>query len=894
MSSDIEMGKTAAFATALNIPLSTLGYHFSVSVPISIEDNSGVFHVIEHLIVTSAKLVELSQALHIGHFAAQTSPTSVTFSFSSACLDCFHNFAARLVVAIYSSEFTPADFNREVYRIDDQYHKHPGVVINEMQSTLSSQSRQAALAIRAICLKGTSFAFNSGGNPDELFELTFEDVVSAYQAYFAPSRSKLLTIIGTGYEGFLDGVVVKLPKVKTNRASAPIAAARFIKPALASRHLAFLSNHQAKEEPLLCKVWRPVQKLSFQRRLTLILLFRYVLSKPRTGLLLSLQQLECAQGLGGFNGFEHTFPTPLLVVTLRPGATSPSDFEGHVDAILRGICSEQVEEAHLRSVASSFLMESLDTSTVAEPSGIKLLERLRTHLDLGYSAEEFADLETQVERCVQRLISSKFTQLLFSALFNHSESTVIELKSSLVARPKNDLKLVAYHDAARAAELGSGESALNCSVVNHHALATRESVIAADSVAYSFKIRPCLGVDESLIRFLPLYSKYATNTQISNRLAIDPPHAGHLRYFDNTFFRADPSAPHQCFIYNQIFGRCFVREIPAYEHYVAHQDDRLRDINGRQLTSAWKEFVRERFNALSKYGLALASVQAARSHSLESRYKTQSTGLECFEWIQDFELFEELRDFAFPSINAMWHESHPFHFTVISPTSTTSQATANGRDSNDQSRLKKSVLSHRSENFKKESTRELWLANVSYSTALVSIPASQADPRDVLCLKAAEFLLNRSKLIEVLRGSGAYNPGVKFGFGESSFQIYSDVTSQPYADLVLIEDFCRNFLSSFSDQNLLTYIVRKLTGPRFSLPRIPEDTVSEFLDMEFGQLDVKHWPTSHNLMLDVCEFREVISRLLDVDRADFVVITDRIQPKMESEFGLRVRSIFSN
>ncbi|WP_156170592.1 hypothetical protein [Luteimonas sp. FCS-9] len=889
MKEAIQEGRVDQLSGAFNIAFPGGGYHLSIVVPIHVVDNSGVFHAIEHLIVTHSDLMRLSQELHVENFSAKTSPACVEFAFSSGCKDCFRSFTKHLLTAVFYSKFTIVDFEREVYRTHAGGHKTPGVIINEMHRSSSAEQRQIALAIRKFSLAGSSYGFNSGGVPEEIYGISFLSLLEQYAACFVPARSTLITVMDGEYDefqAFVSSILCELAVAQFDCRGSVANNVKTINP-LKRNNTGHIYSAKDDDASLWCKVWRYEGEIDYYTRIKLGIALKYAFGHSDLGLFRKLRQLPGAQGLAGFNGFESKFPIPLMVVTLRLGALMTHDIERYIDESLQDICDQEVDADYMETVANSLLeAPPLDFMT-GETRGRQLLGDLRVHLELGYEPGELALLGSHVEHALDFfLIAGNLGTFLREHLGHRCSSSLIELSSVRMNRPEPLAEDIPYQD--QVSRSTKANEVIRCSAILPGSGASAAPSTSSKEVVHAFQIRYFPGLKNEQQIFLPLFSKYATDIQYTTRQGGDlgrrPAGSNSI---NNTFFRVDPGRSQRCFSYNQFYSRYLESEKSYFDQHLIYWFENLRKIDKGRFVRSWKEFVAERKTALGKHGLALACVQAASASSQESARKTQSTGLECFEWIENVELFNNLVDEVLPDIFNALQRSGVWGLEIREdfPMQVRSHYSPGGSD------FSGLPEAHAGAGPLPGVVRELWLCNVSYSTVVVSIPVKSFARRDILSIRIAEIMISRCEFMSAMRDRGSYSSGVKYNEAEGVFQFYSDVTFYPEMDLELMMMSCISYLHSVRDENIVADVARELTRQRIALTRVPDEALSKHLISIFGSSENSSWDDFTVEDIDVQQFSYGMDGVLDLSNPSIVIISDRVLPSVVAKYQLRVREI---
>lgn len=172
-------------------------------------DDTGVFHIMEHSVLCGSdkfpvkdpfnELIKGSISTYINAF---TAGDKTVYPVASKNDKAFHGLVDVYLDAVLHplALKNPYIFMQEGHRYEldkDGSLTLTGVVYNEMKGCYSTAEEFADYLItRQLCPGGT-YSYDSGGNPDFIPDLTFEDFKAAHDKFYHPSNSCL----------FLDGMV---------------------------------------------------------------------------------------------------------------------------------------------------------------------------------------------------------------------------------------------------------------------------------------------------------------------------------------------------------------------------------------------------------------------------------------------------------------------------------------------------------------------------------------------------------------------------------------------------------------------------------------------------------------------------------------------------------------
>ncbi len=188
---------------------------FSISFKTLPDDSTGVFHILEHSVLCGSDkypvkdpFVELLKGSLNTFLNAMTFDDKTMYPVSSRNDKDFLNMVDVYMDAVLHplSLRSPNAFYQEGwhYELDEESGEitYKGVVLNEMRGVFSSPDAISERKINAMLYEGTPYAEDSGGDPTEITNLTYEDYCRAHARFYHPSNAEI----------FLDGNV-KLDEV---------------------------------------------------------------------------------------------------------------------------------------------------------------------------------------------------------------------------------------------------------------------------------------------------------------------------------------------------------------------------------------------------------------------------------------------------------------------------------------------------------------------------------------------------------------------------------------------------------------------------------------------------------------------------------------------------------
>lgn len=189
---------------------------FDISFKTPAVDNRGANHILEHISVSGSQKYPLKNVLftianqtystYINAFTAQTFTTYPVSSMSEdqllkltdVYLDCVYH------PSVYNDKNI---FSREAWRYEMADANAPlsltGTVYNEMKGALGNISAAAHYNVLEVLFPNSIQSNVSGGNPEDIKDLTYEQIIKTHKTYYHPSNSLMILYGNLDYQKFL-------------------------------------------------------------------------------------------------------------------------------------------------------------------------------------------------------------------------------------------------------------------------------------------------------------------------------------------------------------------------------------------------------------------------------------------------------------------------------------------------------------------------------------------------------------------------------------------------------------------------------------------------------------------------------------------------------------------
>lgn len=178
---------------------------FAIGFPTLPKNDTGVFHIIEHSVLCGSKkyplrdpFAELLKGSLNTFLNAMTYEDRTVYPVSSRCEKDFLNLVDVYLDAVFSPNLleNPNIFMQEGwhYEYDEESNtlSYNGVVYNEMKGAYSSPDELGGVALNRALFGDTPYGKDSGGNPENIPDLSYEEFTQTYKEHYHPSRAKII------------------------------------------------------------------------------------------------------------------------------------------------------------------------------------------------------------------------------------------------------------------------------------------------------------------------------------------------------------------------------------------------------------------------------------------------------------------------------------------------------------------------------------------------------------------------------------------------------------------------------------------------------------------------------------------------------------------------------
>ncbi|MDK1023176.1 MAG: insulinase family protein [Gammaproteobacteria bacterium] len=170
-------------------------------------DSRGVAHILEHTTLCGSERYPVRDPFFMMHrrslntfMNALTSSDYTAYPFASQNRKDFFNLMDIYLDAVFFSRLDPLDFSQEGHRLEFEIPDDmespltfKGVVYNEMKGDASSPVSVLYDTFKKYLFPTTTYHHNSGGDPEQIPDLKYQDLLMFYKTHYHPSNAVFLT-----------------------------------------------------------------------------------------------------------------------------------------------------------------------------------------------------------------------------------------------------------------------------------------------------------------------------------------------------------------------------------------------------------------------------------------------------------------------------------------------------------------------------------------------------------------------------------------------------------------------------------------------------------------------------------------------------------------------------
>ncbi|MEM0953352.1 MAG: insulinase family protein, partial [Pseudomonadota bacterium] len=354
------------------------------------EDSTGVAHILEHTALCGSEsypvrdpfFLMLRRSLNT-FMNAFTSSDWTAYPFASQNRKDFNNLLKVYLDAVFFSRLDPLDFAQEGHRIEfadandpDSELTFKGVVFNEMKGAMSSVSSTLWQTLCHHLFPSNTYHYNSGGEPENIPDLSYEQLLNFYKTHYHPSNAIFMTFgdmpAHQHQTMFEERALSRFERLE-KRIEVPLEQ-RLSAPLRVQDNYAFDDPGEASEKTHIVMGWLLGESTDLKALLEAQLLANVLLDNSASPLQKALETTELGQSPSPLCGLEDSMREMVFVCGIEGSEADRADaLESLVLGVITQVAEEGVPLERLESVLHQLELHQREISGDSYPFGLQLI-----------------------------------------------------------------------------------------------------------------------------------------------------------------------------------------------------------------------------------------------------------------------------------------------------------------------------------------------------------------------------------------------------------------------------------------------------------------------------------------------------------------------------------------
>ncbi len=425
------------------------------------EDSTGVAHILEHTALCGSErypvrdpfFMMLRRSLNT-FMNAFTSSDWTAYPFASQNRKDFNNLMEVYLDAVFFSRLDPLDFAQEGHRVEFAEAENPesdlvfkGVVFNEMKGAMSSIPSVLWGKLCEHLFPTTTYHYNSGGEPEHIPDLSYDELVAFYRSHYHPSNAIFMTfgdIDAAEHQAVFEERALKRFQRQDLRIQVP-PEKRLTRPLRIEETYAFDESGETANKTHLVIGWMLGESSNLEQMLEAQLLSSVLLENSASPLQQALETTQLGQAPSPLCGLEDSMRELVFVCGLEGSeAEHANDLESMVLAVITDVAENGISHERLQAILHQLELHQREVSGDGYPYGLHLILQA-----LG-CATHYSDpiavlnLDPVIESLRQRIEDPEYIKRLARELLLENQHRV-----TLVVTPDRELSATRRIEEAR-------------------------------------------------------------------------------------------------------------------------------------------------------------------------------------------------------------------------------------------------------------------------------------------------------------------------------------------------------------------------------------------------------------------------------------------------------------
>ena len=418
-----ELEHTPTGAKHIHISRNDSENTFSVAFKTVPKDSTGVAHILEHTVLCGSKqypvrdpffsMIKRSLNTFMNAFTASD---WTMYPFSTQNQKDYYNLMGVYLDSAFFPKLDRLSFKQEGHRLEfeaDNQLTYKGVVYNEMKGAMSSPDQIMGRSILNALYPDTTYSFNSGGDPEQIPKLTYEQLVAFHKHHYHPSNAFFYTYGNLAIEPQLKfiekNVLNKFTRIHTDTdvESQP----RWDTPKTSTYAYPFDENDDPDKKHQVCLAWLTADIRDTFEILTLIILEQVLIGNSGSPLRKALIDSGLGSTLSDGTGYDGENKDTMFTCGLKDVELASADeIEKIIFKTLADLVKNGIDKKLVDSAIHQIEFHRKEVTNTPYPYGIKLLLRFSGEWFHGGDPAIILKFDALMDRLFKELDNGPFLE----------------------------------------------------------------------------------------------------------------------------------------------------------------------------------------------------------------------------------------------------------------------------------------------------------------------------------------------------------------------------------------------------------------------------------------------------------------------------------------------------
>ena len=409
-------------------------------------DSTGVAHILEHTALCGSEkypvrdpfFMMIRRSLNT-FMNAFTSSDWTAYPFASKNRKDFDNLLSVYLDSVFFSKLDPLDFAQEGHRLEFEDPNDPstplvyrGVVYNEMKGAMSAPTSQLWQHLSSHLFPTTTYHYNSGGEPDHIVDLSYDDLVSFYRHHYHPSNAIFATygnIPAREHHDRFEELALK--QFEHQHIELPVRdEKRMFTPLNVEQGYGVAEGESTEHKTHIVMGWLLGHSFDLQENLEGQLLANVLLENSASPLMRALETSDIGHSPSPMCGLEDSNREMTFVCGIEgsePGRDG--DLEALVEQTLQNVVDEGVSEERLEAILHQLELHQREIAGDQFPYGLQLIMSAIAPMVHGGDPVALLDLEPVLAELREKIRDPDYVpNLVRRKLLNNPHRVTLTLR----------------------------------------------------------------------------------------------------------------------------------------------------------------------------------------------------------------------------------------------------------------------------------------------------------------------------------------------------------------------------------------------------------------------------------------------------------------------------------